>query len=122
MEWADWKDSSLDFITFLEMIVIHRMTAGPDSRKPDCFPVFCGQEEKGDDEIRRIGNLVDAWLMQQYQSEPNTEAASRFERKLHTAIKTSSLHGKVLSFAGLNIWVDDRTPDGVVQSQEAINL
>jgi hypothetical protein len=104
------------------MIVIHGITAQPDSRKSGCFPVFSGQEDKRDDEICRISTLVDAWLMPQYQSEPNLEAASRFERRLHTAIKTSSLNGKILSFAGLNIWVDDRTPDGVVQSQEAINL
>jgi len=98
------------------------MTARADSKQSAGLHVFASHEDNQDDEIRRIGGLVDAWLIPQYQPEPNREAASRFERKLHAAIKTSSLHGKVLSFAGLNIWVDDRTPDGVVQSQEAINL
>ena len=46
----------------------------------------------------------------------------RKEHKLHSMIKASHVYGKVLNFADLNLWVDDRSPDGVVEMQEAINL
>jgi hypothetical protein len=74
------------------------------------------------DEAEQIGALVNTWLGAQEKPRPNARFVRREERKLHEAIKNSSLRGKILTFAGLNLWVDDGTPDGVVESQEAINL
>ena len=102
--------------------MIHGMKSRSHPNKSGCLRIFSDQEDNRKDEIRRITTLVDAWLMSQSRNEPNCESASRAERKLHDAIKASSLFDRVLTFAGLNIWVDARTPDGVVESQEAINL
>lgn len=102
--------------------MVYGMKARSDSKDSGRLSVFVSQEDNRDDELGRIGTLVDAWLIPQYLPEPNLEAAGRFERKLHAAIMASSLRGKVLTFAGLNLWVNDRTPVGIVESQEAINL
>ncbi len=73
-------------------------------------------------EIRRVARLLDSWLMAQESPAPDPEAVHKVECKLHASIKNSSLFGSVLSFAGLNLWVDERTPEGVVEIQESINL
>jgi hypothetical protein len=84
--------------------------------------LYAGRKDGRQAEIRRVGFLVDAWVMAQEQPVPDPEEVSKFERRLHDAIKRSSLHGLILSFAGLNLWVDERTPEGVVEMQESINL
>src|SRR6185312_10996793 len=120
MEWADGKDSVPGLLTRVEAIMILGIKAQADSIEFNNLHVFVGQEEDRDDEIRRIGALVNSWLMPLYRPVTDIEAARWYERKLHAAIKASSLYRKILNFAGLNIWVDDRTPDGFVESQEAI--
>ena len=84
--------------------------------------LFVSREDLREDELRRIKVLVDEWLVLQYEPEPDATAIRKKERKLHVLIKASGVYGMVLNFAGLNLWVDDRTPEGVVESQEAINL
>jgi hypothetical protein len=106
----------------VEAMMVHGMQSRSHSNKSGNLRVFADHEDNRREEIRRITTLVDAWLMSQYQAGSNRGGASRAERKLHTAIKNGPFYDKVLSFAGLNIWVDTRTPDGVVESQEAINL
>ncbi len=86
------------------------------------FPVFRGPEDDLSDENRRIGILIDSWLNSRSEPRPHAQAARRAERKLHDAIKAGPLFGKILSFAGLNLWVDDRTSDGLVMMQESINI
>jgi hypothetical protein len=86
------------------------------------YQVFRSPEEEFADETHRIGLLIDTWLKSQNESRPNAQAASRVERKLHDAIKGGPLYGKILSFAGLNLWVDDRTSDGLVMMQESISI
>ena len=66
--------------------------------------------------------MIDVWLKCQSEPHPDPYAARRAERKLHDAIKAGPLSGQILSFAGLNLWVDDRTPDGSVMSQESISI
>jgi hypothetical protein len=102
-----------------EIMIIAMSSESAESRK---LQVFFGHEHHRADVTRRIGSLVDAWLMQQYRPGPDAGAVRRAERRLHEAIKASPLHGKILSFAGLNLWVDDQTPEGVVRAQECINL
>jgi hypothetical protein len=102
--------------------MIPGMKPRSDSEISNSLHVFEVQEDNQDDDVHQIGTLVDAWLMPQYQPSPDFEAARVVERTLHAAIKRSTLYGLVLSFAGLNIWVNARTPDGIVESQEAINL
>jgi hypothetical protein len=102
--------------------LIHGMKFRSHPKESVSLRVFADQEDNRQVEVRRITILVDAWLMSQTRDSPSREAASRAERKLHNAIKASPLFDRVLSFAGLNIWIDARTPDGVVESQEAINL
>jgi hypothetical protein len=84
--------------------------------------LYLVRDDTREDELRRIKNLVNEWLGLQYEPEPDPRAIRRKEQKLNSAIKGSSLSGMILNFAGLNIWVDDRTPDGVVEMQESINL
>lgn len=86
------------------------------------YRVFRAPEDDGPDEIRHIGSLVNTWLESLDESRPDARSARRGERELHDAIKASSLYGKILSFAGLNLWVDDRTLDGLVMLQECVNL
>ena len=84
--------------------------------------LFVSEEEKREDELHRIKTLVNEWLRLQYEPEPDLLAIRGKERRLHALIKGSGVYGMILNFAGLNIWVDDRSPDGMVESQEAINL
>src|SRR5579871_2294471 len=84
------------------------------------FQVYGGPEEDFGEVRRRIRLLVDAWLTSRDQSGPSSQAAARIERKLHDAIRSGPFFGKVLSFAGLNLWVDDRTSEGLVELQESI--
>jgi hypothetical protein len=93
-----------------------------ESSQPKSFQVFRGPEDEFAIEASRIKILINAWLMSQDGSRCNSHAASRIERKLHDRIKAGPLHCKILSFAGLNFWVDDQTSDGLVIAQESINL
>jgi hypothetical protein len=93
-----------------------------ESPQSDLFHVFRGPEPHFAEESRRIGFLVDVWLTKREESGPNAQAARRVERKLHDAIKGGPLYGKILSFAGLNLWADDRTSEGRVELQESISL
>jgi hypothetical protein len=101
----------------ISQLIPHSTTS---TSKP--IQLYVIQEDPREDELRRIKNLVDQWLGLQYVPEPDSSAIRRKEQKLNSAIKNSSLYGMILNFAGLNIWVDDRTPDGVVEMQESINL
>jgi hypothetical protein len=92
----------------------------PPQREP--YQVFRGPEDEFVEENRGIKMLVNAWLKSRDESRPKSQAARRIERKLSDSIKASPLYGNILSFAGLNIWVDERTPDGLVVVQESINL
>jgi hypothetical protein len=94
----------------------------PESPQAKLYQVFPGPEDDLAEESRHIGFLVDAWLKSQDECGTDARAASRSERRLHDAIKAGPLYGKVLSFAGLNLWVDDRTSEGLVESQESISL
>jgi hypothetical protein len=93
-----------------------------ESPQRELYQVVRGPEDEYVDETRHIKILVDAWLKSLDESRPKSRAACRIERELYDSIKASPLYGKILSFAGLNIWVDERTPDGVVVVQESINL
>ncbi len=81
-----------------------------------------GPDDDRADEARQIGALINCWLLSLDETRPDARSARRSERKLHDAIKASQLYGKILSFAGLNIWVDKQTSDGLVMSQECMNL
>jgi hypothetical protein len=94
----------------------------PGSHRAGLLRVFRAPEDDRVDEARHIGSLVDTWLKSRDGSRPGAGLARRGERKLHEAIKAGPLYGKILSFAGLNIWVDEWTSDGVVMSQECVNL
>ncbi len=86
------------------------------------YRLFLAPEADLDDDTDRVGSLADAWLASQNRNPPDAQAVRRVERKLHDAIKAGPLFGKILSFAGLNLWVDERTADGLVMSQECMNL
>ena len=86
------------------------------------FQILGVPEGDTGDESEQIGALVNRWLGAREKPRPNAVIVKRVERKLHDAIKQSLLRGKILTFAGLNLWVNDGTPDGVVESQEAICL
>jgi hypothetical protein len=90
--------------------------------RSQAFQVYSGPTEDFSEMRRRIGILVDAWLTSRDESGPDARATARIERKLHDAIKAGPFFGKVLSFAGLNLWVDDRTSAGLVELQESISL
>ncbi|WP_435007798.1 hypothetical protein P12x_005063 [Tundrisphaera lichenicola] len=89
---------------------------------PDFVRIFKGPDDELDRAIGRIGSLVNSWLNLQAEPGPDPIASIRAERRLHSAIKSSPFFGKILSFAGLNIWVNERTSEGLVESQESINL
>jgi hypothetical protein len=86
------------------------------------YQVYRSPEDDVADACPRIGRLVDRWLQLQEESGPNAPAARRIERRLHDAIKAGPLYDRILSFAGLNLWVDGRTPEGRVEMQESISL
>ena len=86
------------------------------------FHIFLPPEDGQVVDARRLGKLVDRWLVMTSKGNPDALAGRRAEKALHAAIKEGSFYGKILSFAGLLVWVDDRTSDGRVNSQEAINL
>jgi hypothetical protein len=99
-----------------------RSSTPPERPRSGNYQVFREPEDHFADEVHRIEFLLNAWLMSRDKSLPTPLGSSRVERKLHDAIKASPLYGKILSFAGLNLWVDDRTSDGLVTIQESINL
>ena len=90
--------------------------------QPKRLRLFVGRDDRREVELGRIKFLVDEWLVLREESPADAAAIRRKEDKLHSTIKASHVYGRVLNFAGLNLWVDDRSPDGVVEMQEAINL
>ena len=64
------------------------------------YRIFRAPDDDGPGEVRHIVSLVNTWLESLDESRPDARSARRGERKLHDAIKASSLYGKILSFAG----------------------
>jgi hypothetical protein len=103
-----------------EMEILNPIPSGLP--RPGHYRVFSEPENNFDEQARRIRYLANAWLVSRERSRPNARSTSKIERRLHDAIKASPLHCKILSFAGMNLWVDDRTPDGLVKSQEFMSI
>src|SRR4051812_48944612 len=94
----------------------------PEFHSPRPYPVFRGPDNDHEQEGRRVAILVDRWLMSLEECLPGSPAALKLERTLHEAIKSGPFFGKVLTFAGLNLWVDEWTSTGRVELQESISL
>jgi hypothetical protein len=92
------------------------------SHRAEPFRVLRTPEDDLADEVRYIRSLADVWVRSRDGVRPNARSVRVNERKLHDAIKASPFFGKILGFAGLNLWVDEQTMDGLVMSQEGINL
>lgn len=113
---------SPDFSDGLNAIMTLRDASRSGSPRSLPYRVFRDPDADLVEETHRIASLANVWLVSQDRPRADPLATRRVERRLHDAIKASPLFGKVLSFAGLNLWVDDRTSDGLVMCQECVNL